>query len=365
MAEENQSGGGEKEFEATEHKRQEARRQGNVAQSKEFNTLALFLGILGGAFMFRAFAGAALFNDFSALLYHSDRFAADAFDAGGANLIGLVQDVILAMVPLLLGLAVSVLIALVVQRGVAFSVEKIKPKADNLNPVENIKKRYGAKGFTDFLKDTAKMLFAGLIATVFLIQFARDYYASSALQVGQFAGFTFRQTLNMIIAYCVFQAVLAAIDLPLQQQLHANRLKMTREEIKKESKQNEGDPQLKQSRRQKASQMSRGQMIKNVPDATVVMVNPEHYAVALKWDPDGDRAPVCIAKGVDHLAARIREVALANNIPIYRDPPAARSIYALVDIDEEIHPQHFAAVAAAIQFVDRVRKQMEAPHGQV
>lgn len=85
------------------------------------------------------------------------------------------------------------------------------------------------------------------------------------------------------------------------------------------------------------------------------MVNPTHYAVALKWDPDSNKAPVCVAKGVDHIAAKIREIAAAHNIPIYRDPPAARSLYNLVEIDEEIRPEHFAAVAAAIQFVDRAR----------
>ncbi|MCF6328680.1 MAG: EscU/YscU/HrcU family type III secretion system export apparatus switch protein, partial [Henriciella sp.] len=156
----------------------------------------------------------------------------------------------------------------------------------------------------------------------------------------------------------LFQFVLAVIDLPLQHRLHANRLKMTREEMKKETKQSEGDPHLKQSRREKASKISRGEMLQNVKSATVIMVNPEHYAVALKWDPDSQQAPVCLAKGVDHLAARIREVALAHNVPVYRDPPSARSLYKLVDVNEEIHAQHFAAVAAAIQFVERVRKHV-------
>ena len=88
------------------------------------------------------------------------------------------------------------------------------------------------------------------------------------------------------------------------------------------------------------------------------MVNPEHYAVALRWNPDDNLAPVCVAKGMDHLAAKIREIAIANNIPIYRDPPSTRSIFKLVDVDSEIHPEHFAAVAAAINFVESVRKHM-------
>ena len=128
--------------------------------------------------------------------------------------------------------------------------------------------------------------------------------------------------------------------------------------MKKELKQNEGDPQMRQARRQKAAKMSKREMLEKVKTSTVVMVNPEHYAVALKWDPEGTQAPVLVAKGVDFLAAKIREVAMENSIPIYRDPPTARSIYRLIDIDEEIHQQHFAAVAAAIQYVERIEREM-------
>ena len=115
-----------------------------------------------------------------------------------------------------------------------------------------------------------------------------------------------------------------------------------------------GDPMLKQQRRAKAQKISKGEMMKAVETSTVVMVNPTHYAVALKWDPDSGQAPIVVAKGVDHIAARIREIAIAHKVPIYRDPPSTRAIFASVELDEEIHPEHFAAVAAAIQYVDRV-----------
>lgn len=189
------------------------------------------------------------------------------------------------------------------------------------------------------------------------MQFFQSYYASSAVELGNFYEFTFSQVLQLIFWFLVFQAGLAIIDLPLQRQLHLNKLRMTREEMKKEMKQSEGDPQMKQQRREKAAKVSRGQMLQNVKTATVVMVNPTHYAVALKWDPASNRAPVCVAKGVDNIAARIREIAQAHNIPIYSDPPATRSLYKLVDVDEEIRPEHFAAVAAAIQFIERTRTQ--------
>ncbi|MCI4644711.1 MAG: flagellar type III secretion system protein FlhB [Hyphomonadaceae bacterium] len=357
MAEENEDSG-EKELEASEQKLRRSREQGDVPQSRETNTLALIIGIMAATYLLKSSAGMGVFSDFSALLYHGDAFAHDIFESDGRATRGWLVGALLKFLPVLLVLVAAVLVALIVQRSVTFSMDKIKPKLKNLSPAENLKKKYGPRGITDFLKDTVKLIFSGIIAAVFLFQFTRDFYAFSAAQGGQFAEFTFRQVLNLILYFCIFQLVLAVIDLPLQRQLHANRLRMTREEMKKEMKQSEGDPHLKQQRREKGRQISRGEMLQNVKDATLVMVNPEHYAVALKWDPDGDTAPICVAKGVDHLAARIREVAIAHNVPIHRDPPATRSIYRLVEVDEEIHREHFAAVAAAIQFVERVRKQM-------
>ena len=351
----NEQDNGEKEFEATEQKLQRSREQGDVAQSKEVNTLALVLGLVIAALVFNSITSQAVFDAFSAYLYHADSFAHDVFEADGERAKGLFSKTLIQIGSPIAIIAACIMIALVAQRAITFSFKKIEFDAKKLSPVENIKKKYGAKGLIDFAKDAAKMLFAGGIGLVFLLVFVREYYGSSALQMAYFFDFTFAQIFGLICLFAVFYVVLAAIDLPVQRQLHANKMRMTREELKKEVKQSEGDPQLKQQRREKATKISRREMLDNVKTATVIMTNPEHYAVALKWDPESQRAPVCVAKGVDHLAARIREIAIENQIPIYRDPPAARSMYALVDVDEEILPEHFAAVAAAIQFVDRVR----------
>jgi flagellar biosynthetic protein FlhB len=356
---EQENDSGEKEFEATEQRRQQAREEGNIPQSKEANTFALIAATMVAALVLQVSVGSSVFQDFSAMLYHIDSLSVDIFDSGGAETWSLLSIILIKFSPILLILAAIVLLSLVAQRSISFSAKKIQADMKKLSPAENLKKKYGMRGLLDFLKDTIKLLFAATIAVVFLFQLVQDYYASSAVQAGQFADFTFNQVLKLIFWFLLFQFVLAAVDLPLQRQLHANQLKMTREDMKKEMKQSEGDPQLKQQRRQKATQITRGQMLTNVKEATVIMVNPEHYAVALKWDPENSKAPVCVAKGVDHLAARIRETATANNIPIYRDPPAARSIYALVEVDQEIRPEHFAAVAAAINFVERIRKHME------
>ncbi|WP_300394390.1 flagellar type III secretion system protein FlhB [Henriciella sp.] len=357
MAEENEQSG-EKEFEATEQRLREARKDGDVPQSKETNTFALIAGMILAAFAYSATFAGEVFAQMSSLFYHADAYSNDIFSGGGAQAERWVAGLLMSFAPLFVMVFAFVLIALVVQRAIAFSAKKIKPDAKKLSPAENLKKKYGPKGLLDFLKDTAKMLFAGLIASVFLWHFVQNYYGSSAVQKGQFFQFTFSQVMLLFTLFGAFYFVLAAVDLPLQKQLHANKLKMTREDMKKEMKQSEGDPQLKQQRREKATKISRSEMLGNVKSASVVMVNPEHYAVALKWDPESGKAPVCVAKGVDHLAAKIREIAITNNVPIHRDPPAARSIYRLIDIDEEIHAEHFAAVAAAISFAERLKEHM-------
>lgn len=349
---------GEKEFDATDERLRQAREDGDVPISKEANSFGLIIGIGLAIMVFLMLSSKAMSEGFTSMFYHADRYAADIFTDQGSQTQKILADLVLSIAPMFAVLAASVILVLILQRAIAFSTKKIKPEMKKINPVENIKNKYGAKGLSDFLKDAAKMIFAGVIAAYFMIYFASEYYAGSAMGRGQLADFTLTQILKLILYFAAFHLVLALLDVPLQRYLHAERLKMTREDLKKEMKQNEGDPHLKQQRRERGTQITRGDMLKNVETATVIMVNPEHYAVALKWDPDGDKAPICVAKGVDHLAAKIREVAQANQVPIYRDPPTARSLYRLVEIDEEIKQEHFAAVAAAVQYVERVRQHM-------
>lgn len=356
MAEGEQSSA-EKEFEATEQKRQQARKEGNVAQSKELNAFVLTGAIIVAVLLFRGPLGEAYFRDLSAILLYTDDLALDLQPGGGGDKIrSMVVSLVFALVPFLAVLLISVFASVFLQRAISFSTKKIKPDVKKISPVENIKKKYGPRGLIDFSKDTAKMIIAGTIAVVFLLQFAFNYGASFSTGPGPLVDLAFDQSFNLVLCFFVFQACIAVIDLPIQWQMHAKELKMTREEMKKQMKESEGDPYLKQSRKEKGTKISRGEMLQNVKGSTVVMVNPTHYAVALKWDRASASAPICVAKGVDHLAATIRDVAIASGVPIYRDPAATRSIYSLVEVDEEIRPEHFAAVAAAIQYVERVRK---------
>src|SRR3990167_425250 len=238
MAEQDDSA--EKEFEATEQRLKQAREEGNVPQSKEANALALLLGVVIAAVVLNAVLAPGLFNNFSSMLYHGDSFAEDAFNSGGSAIWVWLGGVLLLLLPLFLIMAALVLAALIIKRSISFSMKKIQIDMKKISPAENLKKRYEVRGLLDFLKDTVKLLFAGIVGTVFLVQFVESYYASAEIQMGSFYEFTFNQVLRLILYFVAFQAGLALIDLPLQRQLHMNKLKMSREEMKKEAKESEG-----------------------------------------------------------------------------------------------------------------------------
>lgn len=155
-------------------------------------------------------------------------------------------------------------------------------------------------------------------------------------------------------------AVLGLIDYIWQYAEHQRKNRMSRKEMTDEMKQSEGDPMLKHMRRQKGIAIAMNQMLADVPTADVIVVNPTHYAVALKWNRQSRSAPICVAKGVDEIAARIRETAIEHAVPIHSDPPTARTLFATVEIGAEISHEHFAAVAVAIRFAEDITKRAKA-----
>jgi flagellar biosynthetic protein FlhB len=160
---------------------------------------------------------------------------------------------------------------------------------------------------------------------------------------------------QFVIAVLIVSAAIAAIDYAWQRHSHLAKNRMTRQEVLDETKRSEGDPHLKARRRQRGQELATNRMLSDVKDAAVVVVNPTHYAVALAWTPQDDTPPVCVAKGVDEIAARIREEAQIHGVPIHSDPSTARALHASVSLGDPIEREHFAAVAAAIRFAQRMR----------
>lgn len=358
MSENPEESGQEKSHEPTQSRIDKARREGDVAQSREANAAASYIGFYLALAAASSGAAAMLAFHLVQLLDRPEAFAEQAFSAdSSAFFFSLFGVGFQAVAPFLALPALGVLAALFAQQAITFAPSKLTPKFSRLSIVSNAKKKFGPDGLSEFAKSAAKLIaicimFAAFFAHRFTTlpldaRYPAQGLPESILREGViFAG--------MIV---LFSAAIAMIDVPWSRHRHNQKLKMTLEELKKEMKEQEGDPAMKQNRRERAQAIARNQMMKDVPTADVIIVNPTHYAVALKWDRTGRGAPVCIAKGTDEIALKIREIAALSGVPIRSDPPTARAIHASVEIGEEIQRDQYAAVAAAIHFADAMRKK--------
>lgn len=251
--------------------------------------------------------------------------------------------------------AVLVLMGSVIQRALVFTPSKILPDLKRINPLKNAAQKFGRTGLMGFLSSLAKV---GLVAGGGWVLFGRlrDRIASSGDGSGTLWLLGLDDILRQVLALALMIAVVfGAFDLFWKRLEYLRRNRMTRQEVQDEYKESEGDPHLRQARRQRAVDLALGSMLADVEKADVVIVNPTHYAVALEWKRGSGRAPVCVAKGVDEVAARIRQRARDHGVPIFSDPPSARALHATVKIGEEITREHFGPVAAAIRFAEVMR----------
>ncbi len=247
--------------------------------------------------------------------------------------------------------------ALVLQQSVVIAPVRLKMKLSRLSPADNAKQKFGPDGLAEFVKGAAVL---GLIAAgLFGLYAGRfDRLPGAALMRGEgVAGAIASEAAPLIGAVTAFALLVGAADLVWVRFRRHKRLMMSLEEVRRDAKETDGDPHFKSARRERAKAIATNKMLAEVPKASVVIVNPEHYAVALKWDGPKSGPPVCVAKGVDRMADKIRELAAQSGVPIRRDPPTARAIYAVVEVGEAIRREHFAAIAAAIHFADTVRRK--------
>ena len=358
MSEEQSQDGQEKSHDPTPSRIQKAREDGDVAQSKEANAAASYLGFYLAIALASGGAAATLAFGLSQFLRDPATYAAQAFGENSRDFIFSVSMETLKGAAAFFALpALGVLASLLAQQSITFSFKKIKPKLSRLSLVSNAKKKYGPDGIAEFAKSATKLLIVCILfGAIFATRFT-ELPADSLFPAQTLPQSLLREGVIFAGLIVIFSAAIALIDLPWSRHQHTKKLKMTYEELKKESKEQEGDPTMKQSRRERGQAIARNRMMKDVPEADVVIVNPTHYAVALKWERKGGSAPICVAKGTDEIAAKIREVATMSGVPIRSDPPTARAIHATVEIGDEIQREHYAAVAAAIHFADTMRKK--------
>lgn len=360
MSEEGGSTGEDKSHDPSPQKIQKSRDQGDVPYSVETTAAATY----GGLYLFLVLAAGWTTSKVATTLAPFFQRPDDVVSMmlSGSNdafLINLVVTLGSAVAPLFSMLAVTALVSIFAQRAIAFSPSKIQPKLSRISIISNAKQKYGPNGLAEFVKSVAKV-----VAVLSIVLFAfKDRFADlpslSGLAAASMMQMLQREAIFFIGFILASAAAIAALDLPWRYFQHRNKLMMTLQEVKKEHKESEGDPGLKAARRQKAESIATNRMMQDVPTADIVIVNPTHYAVALKWNREAGETPVCIAKGVDEVAARIRAAAAEAGVPIRRDPPTARSIFGLVEIGQQIKREHYAAVAAAIHYADEMRKKWQ------
>lgn len=344
---------GDKNFEPTESRIAKARQEGDVAQSREANAAGAYIGFYA-AFLGSGFAAAAVARPMSALLQDPEGFAVALFTDSDYSA-ALILAIIFASAGFLVLPGLGALLSVIAQRAMAFAPSRIAFKLSRISLVANLKQKFGPEGVAEFAKGVLKL---SLIMAVFAFLFMKglDRWPVYARAVtGMAPELMQRESAIFIGLICLSSMLVAAIDLPWQHMRYRRKLMMSLEELKRETKESEGDPAMKQSRRQRAKAIATNRMLMDVPKATVVIVNPTHYAVALKWDGPKGGAPVCVAKGADEMAARIRDIATRAGVPLRADPPTARAIYAVVEVGEEIRRDQYAAVAASIIFAETVR----------
>lgn len=348
----------EKTHEPTPHKLNEARKKGEIARSNDLITAAAYGGFLLAALAIGASSIQQVSTSLMVLIDQSDQLADLFFRGQGATAVGgLIAAVGLGALGWFVIPAAAAILSVVAQRGFVFAPTKLKPKASRINPIQNAKNKYGPSGLFEFGKSFVKLLLYSILLGVFLTYRLSDMAGAlhgDPLIVGSLLA---RVIVEFMFIVLLIAVGIGAIDYIWQRHDHMRKNRMSHQEIRDEHKQHEGDPHMKQQRRQRGAQIASEQMMADVPDADVIIVNPTHYAVALKWSRAPGAAPVCVAKGVDHVAHTIRELAMENGVPIRRDPPTARAVYAGTEIGEEIDPDQYRAVAAAIRFAETMRKK--------
>jgi flagellar biosynthetic protein FlhB len=276
-----------------------------------------------------------------------------AFEPRGMGLVllELSTDALLTVAPLLLALVLAALATPFLMGGWIFSTKSLMPDLSRLNPMQGLGRMFSTHGLAELVKASLKAILVGSVG-VWVVWRERDHLFALMLQpleasMDDFSSLVLLSTLLIVSSL----GLLAAIDVPYQLWEYHRKLRMSKEEVRQEMKEQEGDPQIKARIRAAQREMSRRRMMTQVPNADVVVTNPTHYSVALKYDPDKAGAPIVIAKGMNLIALNIRELARENNVPILEAPPLARALYAHCELEQQVPAALYTVVAEVMAYV--------------
>ena len=351
--------GGDKTEKATPKKLDDARKEGRVARSSDLiNGFMLLLMF----FVLKLFGGimANLFLDSFVKYYNkASDISMEVFDVKHAvNLSNeIVIDIVIASLPVLIGSFVVALVGNIVQVGWKVTGKPLKPKLDRLNPIGGFKRMFSQEKVVELIKSILKVLAIALVAYnevkdrwKFILNLYDFEFMQAVLNI-------FDIVLDVGIKISVIFVIIGLADFGYQKWKHLHDLRMSKQEVKDEMKQSEGDPQIKGQIRQKMREGARRRMMQDLPKADVVITNPTHFAVAVKYDKETAEAPYVLAKGADYVAANIKEIAKQNNIEIVENKPLARMLYYNVEIGDQIPPELYQMVAEVLAYVYSVKNK--------
>ena len=342
----------EKTEKATPRKRQEARKKGQVFQSKEINSAVLLLAM----FFTIKFSSPFIYNQikmyfeniFNNYMKVEDIFAINTFMKFSTETILVFLKI---MAPILIVALLAGLISGYAQVGFLFTLETLRFKFDKLNPINGFKRIFSKQTLVELLKSIIKIAISIYVAYVYLKGEVNNVVNLMDMEVLNIYIYIGNLALNVSIAITIVLIILAVFDLIFQWLEYEKNLRMSKQELKEEYKQTEGNPQIKSKIKQKQRQMAASRMMKDIPTADVVITNPTHFAVVLKYAPEENSAPIVIAKGQDYIALRIKEIAKENSVEIVENKQLARTLFSTVEIGDPIPEELFQAVAEILAFV--------------
>lgn len=345
----------EKTEDPTQKRLDDARKKGDVAKSQEVNSWFIMLAMTA----FIVFLSKGLISDLGTLLRGIlANSHAIPLDNGGLRVLfkTLSYKVLVAMSFTFLLIMIAGVTGNLIQHGLIFTNEQIIPKLSKISPLAGLKRLFSMQTVMNFVKSMIKLVLVTVVIIVIVWPKQDGLDALIHLDPRVLLKVTHELSTQIMIGVLILFTLLAGLDYWYQQQVWWNKQKMTLKEVRDEYKQMEGDPQVKAKIRQIRMERGRKRMLANVPDASVVITNPTHFSVALKYEA-GMAAPICLAKGADNIAFKIRQVAKEHDIPLVENPPLARALYATVEVDDEIPEEHYKAVAEVIGYVMRLRQK--------
>jgi flagellar biosynthesis protein FlhB len=344
----------EKTEEPTERRLEDSRKKGQTARSKELNTLlSLMAAAIGMVFL-----GQYLITDLHEMMTQGLGFEPSRVrttDQMFEVIRGQAALGLSAILPTLGLLVFAAFLGPVALGGLVFSLESLSPKLEKINPLKGLGRMFGLQSLMELIKALGKFLLVGSVAILIIYSSMNTIIGLGFMSIFSALASAGDLLLWSFIGFSAVLILVAAIDVPFQLWNHNKQLKMTMQEVKDEMKESDGRPEVKSQIRRMQRQLSEQRMMDSVPMADVIITNPTHYAVALKYDQEGLGAPRVVAKGQDFMALKIREVAEANNVPIFEAPPLARALHGMVEIGHEIPGDLFKAVAQVLAYIFQLK----------